>query len=165
MRRRSRCGSEIRAALGAVQVDPRLFRLLQRARELWEATGGAFDITVAPLLRCWGFVGGTGRLPSDGEIQAAQVVTGMDRVELDEEAFTVRFRDPGRARGRPGRSPALSPAPTGAGAVGGDGWRVRHHGGAALALLGVRGWYGAAAVGRRDPGGAGGDGDGPGGTR
>src|SRR5438270_13667210 len=43
-----------RAAKEAVRVDPRLFRLLQRARTLGEATEGAFDITVAPLMRCWG---------------------------------------------------------------------------------------------------------------
>src|SRR5438270_5190785 len=48
-----------RAAAGPVAVDPRLFRLLQRARSLSEATEGAFDITIAPLMRCWGFVGGT----------------------------------------------------------------------------------------------------------
>lgn len=84
-----------RAAHEAVPVDPRLFRLLQRARELWEVTEGAFDVTVAPLLRCWGFVGGTGRLPTEAEIEAARAVTGMDRVELDAEAFTVRFRTEG----------------------------------------------------------------------
>src|SRR5207249_7206705 len=56
---------------------------------------GAFDITVAPLMHCWGFVGGTGRLPGAGELEAAQAVVGMHRVDLDEAAFTVRFRTPG----------------------------------------------------------------------
>src|SRR5712691_5513107 len=42
-----------RAAREPVAVDPRVFRLLQRSRALSEATGGAFDITVAPLMRCW----------------------------------------------------------------------------------------------------------------
>lgn len=80
-----------RAAREPVAVDPRLFRLLQRAKALSEATDGAFDITVAPLMRCWGFVGGTGRLPDPEELDAARAVVGMERVELDEEAFTVRF--------------------------------------------------------------------------
>jgi FAD:protein FMN transferase len=84
-----------RAAREAVPVDPRLFRLLQRARELWAATGGAFDVTVGPLLRCWGFVGGTGRLPDREALAAARAVTGMERVELDEEAFMVRFLSEG----------------------------------------------------------------------
>jgi thiamine biosynthesis lipoprotein len=84
-----------RAAREPVAVDPRLFRLLQRARGLSEATGGAFDITVAPLMRCWGFAGGAGRLPEPGELEAARAVVGMDRVVLDDEAFAVRFTTEG----------------------------------------------------------------------
>jgi thiamine biosynthesis lipoprotein len=84
-----------RAAKEPVAVDPRLFRLLQRARSLSEATEGAFDITVALLMRCWGFVNGTGRLPEPEELAAARAVVGMDRVELDEDEFTVRFKAAG----------------------------------------------------------------------
>lgn len=84
-----------RAARESVRVDPRLFRLLQRARELCEATEGAFDITIAPLLRCWGFVDGTGRRPGAAELEAARAIVGMQQIELDEDAFTVRFLDEG----------------------------------------------------------------------
>src|SRR5438874_877881 len=49
-----------RAAYGPVPVDPRLFRLLEWAKRLSAETGGAFDITMTPLLRAWGFVGGSG---------------------------------------------------------------------------------------------------------
>src|SRR5580704_5063977 len=63
-----RPGSEItllntRAAQEPVRVTPGLFRLLQQAQQLSRETGGAFDITIAPLIRCWGFMGGTGKLP------------------------------------------------------------------------------------------------------
>src|SRR6266568_3134819 len=40
-----------------IAVDPRLFNLLIRAKELWQETGGAFDITVAPLMKAWGLAG------------------------------------------------------------------------------------------------------------
>jgi thiamine biosynthesis lipoprotein len=50
-----------RAAFELVRVEPSLFRLLQHARRLSQETEGAFDITVAPLMRCWGFMRGTGR--------------------------------------------------------------------------------------------------------
>ena len=43
-----------RAARGPVRVSPALFRLLEHARQLSAETGGAFDITIAPLVRCWG---------------------------------------------------------------------------------------------------------------
>src|SRR6266446_5080632 len=42
-----------RAAREPVRVEPGLFRLLQHAQRLNHESGGAFDITIAPLLRCW----------------------------------------------------------------------------------------------------------------
>src|SRR5262249_163857 len=45
-----------RAAHEPVRVTPSVFALLEQARRLSEETQGAFDITVAPLVRCWGFM-------------------------------------------------------------------------------------------------------------
>ena len=80
-----------RAAFGAVTVEPRLFQLLAKAKALSEATGGAFDPTVAPLMRCWGFVGASGSLPTAAAIEEARKVVGMHHVHLDAESFTVEF--------------------------------------------------------------------------
>jgi thiamine biosynthesis lipoprotein len=80
-----------RAAHEPVRVTPSLFHLLQQARELHAETQGAFDITIAPLLRCWGFMGGTGHLPNPQELAAARERTGMHLVELNPADFTVRF--------------------------------------------------------------------------
>lgn len=80
-----------RAASEAVKVEPRLFRLLKRCADITERTDGAFDITVAPLMRAWGFMGGTGSTPDQNELEAARTVVGMKHVHLDEEQFTVRF--------------------------------------------------------------------------
>ncbi len=84
-----------RAADGPVRVAPRLFRLLQTAQQLHAATDGAFDLTVAPLMRCWGFTRGTGHLPDPEALAEARSKTGMHLVLLDEEAFTVAFARPG----------------------------------------------------------------------
>ena len=84
-----------RAAAGPVRVEPRLFRLLQTARRLHTETGGAFDLTVAPLMRCWGFTGNTGRLPEPEALAEARRRTGMHLVTLDEADFTVAFARPG----------------------------------------------------------------------
>lgn len=80
-----------RAAYEAVRVEPRLFTLLHRARQLSEETGGAFDITVAPLMRCWGLMQREGRVPSPQELAAARDCTGWQHLELDPKNFTVRF--------------------------------------------------------------------------
>ena len=91
-----RAGSEIahlnaRAAQEPVRVTPGLFALLQHARKLSEESGGAFDITVAPLVRCWGFMGGDGRFPCPEEVAEARAKVGMGLVRLNPADFTVQF--------------------------------------------------------------------------
>ncbi|BCW99188.1 MAG: hypothetical protein KatS3mg024_2015 [Armatimonadota bacterium] len=79
------------AAAGPVRVDPRLFALLQMAQEVWRATGGAFDPTVGPLMRLWGFRGGTFREPSPQDLERVRLSCGMHLIELDAQSRTVRF--------------------------------------------------------------------------
>jgi thiamine biosynthesis lipoprotein len=79
----------------AVRVSPELFGLLQLAKRLSEETAGAFDITIAPLLRCWGFIDGNGAVPIAGELAKARALTGMHLVRLDAADFTVRFEREG----------------------------------------------------------------------
>ena len=91
-----RPGSEIaqlnaRAAREPVLVSPEVFSLLQHAQKLSDETGGAFDITIAPLVRCWGFMGGTGKMPTPEEVAAARELVGMHNVLLNEASRTVRF--------------------------------------------------------------------------
>jgi len=80
-----------RAAQHWVRVEPGLFRLLEQAKRLSAETSGAFDITVAPLVRCWGFMGGSGRQPGKTAIVEARNCVGMDLVDLDPDGFRVRF--------------------------------------------------------------------------
>lgn len=80
-----------RAAHEPVRVSPSLFRFLQHAKQLHQETGGAFDITIAPLVRCWGFINGSGRMPDPEDIEAARAKVGMNQVELNPADSTVRF--------------------------------------------------------------------------
>jgi len=84
-----------RAASEPVKVEPRLFDLLLRAKKLWKATEGAFDVTIAPLMRAWGLVDGTGRIPASAELEEARSLVGMNHVHPNEDDFTVRFDRPG----------------------------------------------------------------------
>ncbi len=95
-----RSGSEVarinaEAHRGAVRVTPSLFHLIERACELSRETNGAFDITIAPLVRCWGFMDGTGAMPEPAAIAEAQTSVGIEHVELDAAKLTVRFARPG----------------------------------------------------------------------
>jgi len=84
-----------RAALEPVPITPEVFALLQHCRELTTATTDAFDITIAPLMRCWRFINDTGAIPTEAEIEAALDQVGMHHVELDEAHNTVRFNHEG----------------------------------------------------------------------
>ena len=91
-----RASSEIadlnrRAAFEPVPVTPLLFGLLAHAQRLSEESGGGFDITVAPLVRCWGFMGGDGGVPAPAALATARDCVGMGLVRLDAATSTVRF--------------------------------------------------------------------------
>jgi thiamine biosynthesis lipoprotein len=72
-------------------VSPELFALLRHAQKLHAETDGAFDITVAPLVRCWGFMHNQGWLPGPEAVAAARQAVGMEHVHLDAARRTVRF--------------------------------------------------------------------------
>jgi thiamine biosynthesis lipoprotein len=80
-----------RAAREPVRVSMELFSLLLLARTLHDETGGAFDITIGPLMRCWGFRDGAGRVPSTEELTDVREHVGMHLVQLDPSTSTVRF--------------------------------------------------------------------------
>ncbi len=77
-----------------VKLDPRTFHLLRRAIELSQLTGGAFDITVLPLLRCWGLAGSSGVPPPD-EIERCLQLVGADHLQFDDRVCTVQFKQTG----------------------------------------------------------------------
>jgi len=86
-------GSQVNraAALKPVAVSPDLFRLLEQCLEYSRESEGAFDITVGPLMKVWGFYKGTGHLPHRPEILAALSKVGYRNIQLDRTARTVRF--------------------------------------------------------------------------
>lgn len=79
------------AAISPVRVDPLLFELLEHCLKLSTYTQGAFDITMGPLMKCWGFMKGTGEAPSDNAIEQAMQIVGHQHVLLDRNNFTVQF--------------------------------------------------------------------------
>jgi len=85
------------AAQRPVKVTPEMFRLLEACQEYSRASEGAFDITVGPLIKLWGFFKGDGRLPGRADVAQALANIGYGRLRLDAEARTVRFDRPGMA--------------------------------------------------------------------
>ncbi len=83
------------AGQGPVAISKELFDLLAACVEYSRASDGAFDISVGPLMKVWGFYKGTGHLPHRAEVSAAMEQVGWRNIELDAAKSTVRFRKPG----------------------------------------------------------------------
>lgn len=79
------------AAREDVIVEKELFDLLRVSLEYSRATGGAFDITVGPLMKAWGFFNNQGRVPTASELASVMARVGSQHVTLNERARTIRF--------------------------------------------------------------------------
>lgn len=68
----------------AVSVQQETRELLTRALSLAEETGGAFDVTVAPLVTLWGITSDAPHVPTQEEIDALLPLVGGDHVHMDD---------------------------------------------------------------------------------
>lgn len=81
---------------GSCSVSPVTAFLVKKSVDLFYLTDGAFDITVYPLTRLWGFPTKEYRVPQQNELQNALSFIGSERVLCDESANTVSL-DAGQA--------------------------------------------------------------------
>jgi thiamine biosynthesis lipoprotein len=74
-----------------------LVEVLGAANEVSKLTGGAFDITVGPLVNLWGFgpQDSHGDIPGKDEIDSALARTGYRNIELKQAPAAVRKQLPG----------------------------------------------------------------------
>jgi FAD:protein FMN transferase len=78
-----------------VAAGAELFAFIAEALRYSRESDGAFDITVGPLMKTWGFFRGEGRFPSDAELGEVKQRIGYRHVVLDPVAKTIRFDRPG----------------------------------------------------------------------
>jgi FAD:protein FMN transferase len=79
------------AATSSADVEPELFSLLKRARQICELTDGAFDAASGSLVSLWRNCRRLDRIPTDDEIAAALARSGTDCVQFDDSRQTVSF--------------------------------------------------------------------------
>ena len=63
-------------------ADSMVAKLLQRSQEINRETGGAFDPTIAPLMRLWKTQDTVATLPDEAAIDSVMQFVGMDKVRL-----------------------------------------------------------------------------------
>lgn len=79
------------AATETVKVEPELFDFIAECLRYSRESNGAFDITVGPLLKTWGFFRGEGRMPKAAELAETRGKVGWQNVILDNQERTIRF--------------------------------------------------------------------------
>lgn len=81
----------------AVPVSADLFALLEEGQQLAADSGGAFDVTVGPIVRLWRHARRTHRLPAPEEREAARRATGHAKLRLRAADRTVTLLEAGMA--------------------------------------------------------------------
>ena len=83
------------ASTAPVFLDSEFCDLLSVCFEFHDATQGAFDITVFPLLELWGFTGQSSSPPTDEQIELCLKKVGMRHLDFDPARRSIRFAEPG----------------------------------------------------------------------
>ena len=69
----------------SVPISADLFQVLSRAETLSRETGGAFDVTVGPMVRLWRQARKNHRLPNPERVAQARERAGWEKLTLDRE--------------------------------------------------------------------------------
>lgn len=86
----------LHAAESPVRVSRELFQLLRMCLDVSRESDGAFDVTVGPLMKLWGFyLAGAAHVPDAQAVTKVLDHVGFRLVILDAEQQTVRFTKPG----------------------------------------------------------------------
>ncbi len=85
------------AGVRAVSVSEDTFRVVERAVEISRVSGGAFDITVGPLVQLWGIGTERAGVPEEEEIKALLPVVDYRKIQLNREELSVFLEERGMA--------------------------------------------------------------------
>jgi thiamine biosynthesis lipoprotein len=92
--------SRLNAAAGAgtwVPLSAETLQVLLASAAVARASGGAFDVTVGPLMHAWGFRGGEPGLPAAPAFDSARALVGQHYLEIDSAGARARLNRAGAA--------------------------------------------------------------------
>ncbi|MBK8229700.1 MAG: FAD:protein FMN transferase [Candidatus Eisenbacteria bacterium] len=75
-----------------LEIHPEVAAVVAVGLQVGEESHGAFDLTVEPLVRLWGFLGGTPALPAHRDIRATLRLVDYRRLRLADGMISVRRR-------------------------------------------------------------------------
>lgn len=84
------------AGKNAVALSPETINILAAAKKYAKISGGAFDVTIGPLVKAWGVFTDHPRIPPPEEIERLKRLIDYNRLEIDTENLTARLDVPGQ---------------------------------------------------------------------
>jgi thiamine biosynthesis lipoprotein len=78
-----------------VTVSPEMLEVVEAARKISDLSGGAFDVTVGPLVVLWQMQLKEGTVPTDDEIARVRLLVNYRTIVVDKKASTIFLKKPG----------------------------------------------------------------------
>ena len=72
-----------------VVLDPAIVDMLTTAKQVWQQTGGALDLTVYPIVKAWGFIDSAHTVPAPEALEQLKSVPCFDDVNIDIHTVTM----------------------------------------------------------------------------
>lgn len=69
--------------------------LVERSLDLYEATDGAFDIAIYPVMKAWGFTDDNFRVPDADELKDLLTLTDASDISYDKDTSQIAFKKDG----------------------------------------------------------------------
>ena len=79
----------------AQNVSPEIFGLIKKSVRFHEESSGAFDITVLPLIKLWGFHEGKPAVPEAPQIEKTLPLVASNLLFMDDGSKSIGFKIPG----------------------------------------------------------------------
>lgn len=76
---------------GILNVSPETLYVIEKSKEFWQASEGAFDITVGPLMDIWGFTDKNFQVPDEAQIKDTLKMVGLEKIIIDKKNNVVKF--------------------------------------------------------------------------
>jgi thiamine biosynthesis lipoprotein len=83
------------AGKSPVKVSPEMIEVVEHAAEISKLSGGAFDVTIGPLVVLWQMRLKEGKPPTDAEIAKVRPLVNYRNIVIDKKASTIFLKKPG----------------------------------------------------------------------
>jgi thiamine biosynthesis lipoprotein len=89
--------SRINSAAGKnfVSVQPEIIKMLKTSIYYSKLSGGAWDVSLGPIINLWGIGTDKQRVPTDAEIKEKLALVGYEKISIDEANNTVMLQKSG----------------------------------------------------------------------